>query len=152
VPRFVVVEDDHLQEGPLQGVLLAAFGNADVRTICSEEEFRAALPALRTDVPDLVVMDVMLRWANPRPNMPQPPEDVATCGYYRAGLRCTRLLADDSQLRGVPVILYTTLELSDLQRDGQQLPLNATYVGKNADLDVLLRHIRGRLRIALRPR
>jgi DNA-binding response OmpR family regulator len=146
MPRFVVVEDDHLQEGPLQDTLLTAFDAADVRTICTEEEFRAALPDIRQDVPDLVVMDVMLRWADPRPNQPQPPPEVIAGGYYRAGLRCTRLLHEDVTLSTVPVILYTILELSDLERDGQRLPPNASYVGKTADLDTLIRHIRAELR------
>jgi hypothetical protein len=150
VPRFVVVEDDHLQEGPLQDTLLAAFRDASVVAFSTEEEFRSALPGLRRERPDLVVMDVMLRWADPRPDPPVPPPEVVSGGYYRAGLRCARLLAADDVLHEVPVILYTILELSDLERDDQQLPPNTTYVGKTADLDVLIRHIRARLRTALR--
>jgi DNA-binding NarL/FixJ family response regulator len=152
MPRFVVVEDDHLQEGPLADTLLVAFDGAEVQTIRTEEEFRSTLPAMREDAPDLVVMDVMLRWADPQPNYPQPPDDVAAGGYYRAGLRCSRLLHEDRALRHVPVILYTILEQTDLERDGQELPPNATYVGKNADLDVLMRHIRAQLGKVARAR
>jgi CheY-like chemotaxis protein len=148
LPHFVIVEDDHLQEGPLQDHLTSVFDNATVDTLCTEEEFRTAVPAMRVDVPDLVVMDVMLRWSFPRPDPPDPPEDVVLGGYYRAGLRCARLLHDDPPLRRVPVILYTILELSDLERDGHMLPPNATYVGKNSELDVLIRHIRFRLKDA----
>lgn len=146
MPRFVVVEDDHLQEGPLAEHLEFVFGDATVETLSTEEEFRAHLPALRTDVPDLVVMDVMLRWANPRPDPTAPPEDVVSGGYYRAGLRCAGLMLDDAALRGVPVVLYTILERGDLERDGMTLPPNTTYVGKSSELDVLIRHIRSRLR------
>jgi hypothetical protein len=46
----------------------------------------------------------------------------------------------------VPVVLYTILERNDLERDGQTLPANASYVGKNSEPDVLIRHIRSRLR------
>jgi DNA-binding NarL/FixJ family response regulator len=146
LPHFVVVEDDHLQEGPVADHLAAVFPDATVETLATEEQFRAHLPHMRGAVPDLVVIDVMLRWAFPRPDMPAPPADVAAGGYYRAGLRCARLMLDDSQLRRVPVVLYTILERSDLERDGQALPANATYIGKNAELDVLSRHIRARLR------
>jgi len=146
MPRFLVVEDDHLQEGPLQDALAVAFADAQVRTASTEEEFRTALPELRAAPPDLIVLDVMLRWADPRPDPTPPPADVVAGGYYRAGLRCARLLAADERLAGVPVILYTILELDDLERDGQRLPPNATYVGKTADLDALVRHIRTRLR------
>jgi hypothetical protein len=146
MPHFVVVEDDHLQEGPLADHLVGTFPDAVVKTITTEEQFRAHLPAMRVAVPDLVLMDVMLRWASPRPDMPAPPEDVVTGGYYRAGLRCARLMLDDACLQQVPVVLYTILEHNDLERDGQVLPPNATYIGKNTELEVLSRHLRSRMR------
>lgn len=152
MPRFVIVEDDHLQEGPLEDYLISFFSGATVEILCTEEEFREAVPALQLDVPDLVIMDVMLRWSFPRPDPPEPPEDVMSGGYYRAGLRCAQLLYDDPRLRRVPVVLYTILELSDLERDGQKLPPNATYVGKNSELDVLVRHIRSRMKNGMRAR
>jgi DNA-binding NarL/FixJ family response regulator len=151
LPHFVVVEDDHLQEGPLADHLAAVFPEAAVETIATEEQFRAHLADMRVAVPDLVVMDVMLRWAFPRPDPTPLPPDVAQGGYYRAGLRCARLMLDDSRLRRVPVVLYTILERSDLERDGQTLPANVTYVGKNSELDVLSRHIRTRLRDRAAP-
>lgn len=146
MPRFVVVEDDHLQEGPLAEHLESVFSDAAVETLCTEEQFRAHLPAMRVARPDLVVMDVMLRWSDPRPDQPAPPEDVVSGGYYRAGLRCTGLLLDDPALHDVPVVLYTILERGDLERDGRPLPPNASYVGKNSELDVLVRHIRFRMK------
>lgn len=145
MPHFVVVEDDHLQEGPLEDHLATVFRDTTVETLCTEEQFRTHLPRLRDDVPDLVVMDVMLRWSFPRPDQQPPPTDVVSGGYYRAGLRCARLMLDDARLRRVPVILYTILERSDLERDGETLPANTTYIGKNAELDVLTRHIRSLL-------
>lgn len=149
-PYIVIVEDDHLQEGPLEEYLTGAISGADIETIGTELEFRNRLPVLRERVPDLVIMDVMLRWTFPAPDAVAPPEDVNTGGYYRAGLRCARLLADDPRLSGVPVILYTILERSDLERDGEALPKNSTYVGKNAELEVLSRKIRNLLRARAR--
>ncbi|HET9257199.1 MAG TPA: hypothetical protein VFO16_18645 [Pseudonocardiaceae bacterium] len=140
-PYIVIVEDDHLQEAPLQDYLTGAIAGAQIETICTELEFRTRLPALRAHVPDIVVMDVMLRWTSPAPGAVAPPDDVASGGYYRAGLRCARLLASDSQLCGVPVIFYTILERSDLEREGEALPKNSTYLGKNAELDVLSRKV-----------
>lgn len=144
--QFVVVEDDHLQEEPLADHLRAVFGGARVIAISTEEEFRERLPALRADVPDLVLMDVMLRWADSRPGIPDPPEEVLSGGYYRAGQRCAQLMLDDPVLRAVPVVLFTILERTDLERDGQRLPVNASYIGKNVELDVLVRHVRYCLR------
>jgi CheY-like chemotaxis protein len=146
VLHFVVVEDDHLQEEPLADHLRAVFSDAQVITISTEEEFRERLPALRAGVPDLVLMDVMLRWADPRPGIPEPPREVLSGGYYRAGQRCAQLMLDDPVLRAVPVVLFTILERSDLERDGQRLPANTSYIGKNVELDVLVRHVRYCLR------
>ena len=146
MPHFVVVEDDHMQREPLEGRLRETFPGARVDALVSESEFRAALPELRRQVPDLVVMDVMVRWEIPRQGMSEPPPDVLAGGYFRAGLRCAQLLHDDPALRPVPVILYTILELSDLERDRQVLPANTSYLGKNTDIEALLRLVRQRLR------
>jgi CheY-like chemotaxis protein len=141
-PRFVIVEDDHLQKGPVEDNLKVAFPGAQVTALSSEQQFREHLPTLRSSPPDLVVMDVMLRWTLPSPDAPAPPADVAEGGYYRAGLRCANLLLTDDRLRTVPVILYTILERGDLERDSKTLPSNSSYVGKSSDIEVLLRKVR----------
>jgi CheY-like chemotaxis protein len=144
--HFVIVEDDHLQKGPLEDRLRLSFSGAEVTTLSSEHQFREQLTSLRDSPPDLVLMDVMLRWTLPSPSAPVPPADVAEGGYYRAGLRCANLLAADDRLRDVPVILYTILERSDLERDDKTLPPNSSYVGKSGDVEVLLRKVRDLLR------
>jgi DNA-binding NarL/FixJ family response regulator len=145
-PTFVIVEDDHLQKGPLEDNLRLAFPGADVTVLGSEHQFREHLPRLLESPPDLVLMDVMLRWALPSPNAPDPPADVTEGGYYRAGLRCASLLQADRRTCTVPVVLYTILERSDLERDSQGLPDNTSYVGKSSDIEVLLRKVRTLLR------
>jgi DNA-binding NarL/FixJ family response regulator len=141
-PTFVIVEDDHLQQGPLEENLLDAFPGAQVTVLGSEHQFREQLPQLIESPPDLVLMDVMLRWALPSPNTPEPPTEVTEGGYYRAGLRCASLLLADQRSRMVPVVLYTILERSDLERDSPGLPANSSYVGKSSDIEVLLRKVR----------
>src|SRR5215217_6959334 len=128
---LVVVEDDHLQEGPLEAHLREAFPTADVQTVPTEREFRELLPKLRDRPPDAVVLDVMLRWDFPRPDPPPPPADVEAGGYYRAGLRCAQLLSADKRLQRVPVIFYTILERADLERDGTALADSVRYVRKS---------------------
>jgi len=142
MPRFVIVEDDHLQKGPLEDRLTTTFPGAEVTVLSSEHQFREHLATLRSSPPDLVLMDVMLRWSLPSPNAPAPPPEVADGGYYRAGLRCANLLYADERLHHVPVVLYTILERTDLERDHKALPPNSSYVGKSNDPEVLLRKIR----------
>lgn len=138
---IVIVEDDFLQEEPMAQHLHAAFPEARIETVCTESECRAKLPAYRQDPPDVVIMDVMLRWASPSPNAPAAPPDVVEGDYFRAGLRCAELMSRDEKLRQVPVIMYTILERSDLERDGELLP-TVSYVRKSADLDILTRKVR----------
>jgi DNA-binding NarL/FixJ family response regulator len=138
---IVIVEDDFLQEGPLEQHLYSAFPAATIETLCTESECREKLSAYRQHPPDVVIMDVMLRWASPSPNAPAPPPDVVAGDYFRAGLRCAELMSRDEKLSQVPVIVYTILERSDLERDGERLPA-VSYVRKSADLDILTRKVR----------
>lgn len=147
MPEYlIIVEDDHLQEGPLEDHLQDAFPSAHVETVPTEKDFRLLLPRLRKRRPDAVVLDVMLRWAFASPDAPPPPADVEAGGYYRAGLRCAALMAEDDRLRDVPVIFYTILERTDLERDGSPLPDGIRYVRKSSDLDVLTRALKDSIR------
>lgn len=148
--RIAIVEDDHLQEGPLAEHLELGLPDVEVESLATELDVRRALDGWRTDPPDAVVLDVMLRWADPAPDAPEPPPDVVEGGYYRAGLRCAELLAEDDALRRVPVVLYTILERSDLEREGRALPPNSTYVGKGSDMDAVVRALRRLLGSAAR--
>jgi DNA-binding NarL/FixJ family response regulator len=144
-PHIVIVEDDHLQAGPLEEYLRSDISDASVVTFGTEEEFRQNLPHLRQHPPDVVVMDVMLRWNHPSAGAARPPDDVVEGRYFRAGLRCAALLRAEEGLHDVPVVLYTILERSDLERDGKALPANSVYVGKNSDLEALSRSVRAQL-------
>jgi DNA-binding NarL/FixJ family response regulator len=144
-PYILVVEDDHLQDEPLSEHLRDEFPGGRVVNIRTELEFQDRLQDFREDAPDIAVMDVMLRWALPTPDMRPPPPQVAEEGFYRAGLRCAELFAEDSGLCAVPVIFYTILERSDLEQDGVRLQPNSLYVRKSPDMDILVRKIREQL-------
>ena len=141
-PFIVVVEDDHLQEALLEDQLQRAFPAARIETLVTEQEFRERLADFRTDRPDVIIMDVMLRWAFPSPTATAPPADVASGGYQRAGFRCAELLFQDAALHDVPVIYYTILEGGDLEPDTRRLSGSTTYVRKSKDHDYLARKVR----------
>jgi CheY-like chemotaxis protein len=141
--RILIVEDDHLQEGPFAEHLQDAFPAARIDTVPTEKDFRERLPRLRAEPPDVVVMDVMLRWDFPRRDAAPAPDDVREGGYHWAGVRCAQLMAADPDLGRTPVVFCTIVERADLERDGRSLPANSRYVRKSADLDGLTRTIRG---------
>jgi DNA-binding NarL/FixJ family response regulator len=140
--HIVIVEDDHLQEGPLEQTLQRSFPESMISTVKTEHEFRSRMDAFRREPPDVVVMDVMLRWTDPSPSMEQPPSEVIAGGYYRAGLRCASLLEADRQLRNVPVIFYTVVERTALEREGTSIGRRASYLRKSPDATMLVKRIR----------
>lgn len=145
---ILIVEDDHLQADWLHGILEEHFPQAEIRWIQTEVEFQNAINGLRKEPPDLVLLDVMLRWTDPAPNMIVPPKEIRdNGGFFRAGFRCERMLRQHEETKNVPVILYTVLEEydfreNDLGIDLQNLPLNTFYVGKDSDPTELLEAIR----------
>jgi len=144
--KILIVEDDYLQADWIRANLEQAFSNLetgiDIDQIGTELEFRARLADIPKEPPDVIIMDVMLRWTDPSPDMQLPPDDVQEKGFYRAGLRCARLLAKDKRTSDIPVILYTVLEHIDLKGDLQGLPERVIYLLKKSDPTELIQRIR----------
>ena len=136
---FFLVEDDHLQAEWLHQELEREFRDATVEVIPTESGFRELMDDVQDRRPDVVIMDVMLRWTDPGPEMPEPPADVKGDGYFLAGIRCAKLLADHHI--EVPVILYSVLDENDLAKDLPRVH-TAGYLPKGSDLNPLFRKIR----------
>jgi len=71
--------------------------------------------------PDVVVIDVMLRWTNPHPEQPERPPDVIEGGFMRAGLRCLERIRANPKLIFSRVILFTVLTKEDLNALGANM-------------------------------
>lgn len=139
--RAVIVEDDYLQADWLKQTIQSAFHGAQVDCIRTEYAFRQALADLRKSPPDVLLLDVMLRWTNPGMDV-SAPDDVREGQYYRAGLRCERLLREFPETKALPVILYTMLEGKDLKEDFTHLSSRTCYVGKDSDASQLIQTLR----------
>jgi CheY-like chemotaxis protein len=129
---ILLVEDDPLQAALISEFLLhaSAFPEAAVDRISTESGFRARFNDLAINNPDVVIMDIMLRWADPSPDFELPPDDIAEEGFYRAGLRCERMLSEDSRTNKIPVILYTILSNGDLTEELPDRP-TTVYLAKD---------------------
>jgi len=112
---ILLVEDDYLQADAVLPVLRKEFPDIRVDIIKTEQEFRQRLEEILAAPPDLVIMDVMIRWTKPSPKFDPPPSDVTEGGRFRAGLRCERLLAERNP--EIPVILYSVLGTDDFRKD-----------------------------------
>lgn len=140
--RIMLVEDDYLQSDWMCTTLKHVIPDAQLECVSTESEFRLRFDEIADREPDVVVLDVMLRWSDPGPEFVQPPDDVEKEGFYRAGLRCQRMLAADQRTARIPVILYTVLEHADLKKELSALPEHVQYLSKHSDLGPLQQKIR----------
>ena len=143
--KILIVEDDPLQVDLVCPALVQAFQKSEIKNITTEHEFRARLDEISNDPPDVVVMDVMLRWTDPAPDMPVWPDEVALEGHYFAGIRCSRLLAENTKTRHIPVILYTVLaeqDLDDFLRRSRHPQSTVCFLQKNGEAEPLIQKIR----------
>ena len=84
----------------------------EVQTKSTESEFDRDFAEIASNPPEIAVLDVMLRWADPSRSMPVAPEDV-TRNPQNAGLRCAKRLIEGPRTRDVKVILYSVLGRED---------------------------------------
>jgi len=144
---IVLVEDDHLQAEWLESSLAAAFHNLKVERISTESEFYSRLDRIAEAQPDLFIIDVMLRWADPSPTMEGPPDNVMEEGFYRAGLRCQRRISQHHKVKETPIILYTVLEALDLEKALRDMPPGVSYLRKDSESEPLIGKIREVIRL-----
>jgi CheY-like chemotaxis protein len=142
VTSIVVVEDDYLQRDWISSLLQREFPRMNPELVRSESEFRQRLDHWRTDPPAVFVIDVMLCWAQPSRNIPDPPEEVIQDGFYTAGLRCQALLGANERLRNIPVLLYTILDRGDLEKGMERWPAGVAHIKKGDSESRLLEWIR----------
>ncbi len=140
--RILIVEDDYLQARWIHDRLKEGFPGAELVCINTESEFRSRFDEIAELPPDVVVMDVMLRWADPTPDLTLPPKEIQQEGFYRAGLRCERRLAGDERTSQIPVILYSVLERADLSTELMNLPKHVQHLPKQSDLTPLIQKIK----------
>ena len=140
--KLLLVEDDHLQAEEFTETLLESFPGAVVNSIASEYEFYSLLDQIEEDPYDVIIMDVMLRWASTRPEIPEPPPEVISEKHYRAGFRCVKRLAERKKLKNTKVILFTVLQPTDISKDLPSLPPNVIHLVKDDDLKPFISAIR----------
>src|SRR5580700_8254064 len=119
--NLLLLEDDHFQAEQIESDLRAGLSHTPltIELIKTEYDFRERLKTIVQRRPDVIILDVMVRWHNPARSIPPRPEDVIREKHFRAGLRCLRLLAETAP--AIPVVLYSVLDIDDLE---QELQLN----------------------------
>src|SRR5947207_198508 len=130
--HILLLENDDLQVEQIEADIKARFGpDVTVERIATEYDFRQWLNAADQSMPDIAILDVMVSWTDPAPEIPEPPREVSEQGHYRAGLRCANLLAKKAPQ--IPIILYTVLEKNDLARELRSLPPHVLFLSKEGN-------------------
>lgn len=132
--NILLVEDDYLQAQAITKVLKEHFPELIAKHVNTEHDFCRELSHIRGDPPDVVIIDVMLRWTDPSPNMPTMPQEVIQGGYHNAGLRCERRLRELPETANTPVILYTVLAEADLTAELKHIqPKVTVFLEKDSE-------------------
>ena len=144
--KVLIVEDDHLYAHHLKLLFEDVFREVEIFLITSEKQFREDFKAIEDFTPDLVILDVMLRWMTPPLNMSSIPRDGSATGFYRAGFRCLKLLIQSQVLKDTPVIIHSVLEKDEFQEELGNLPMNVFASDKHQLNDSLIKYVRSVLR------
>jgi CheY-like chemotaxis protein len=128
---ILLVEDDRRYAEILTRTLEKGLYAMRIRRVCTESEFYQLLPAIRSTPPDIIILDMMIRWQNPTPEMRLPPDDVKKDGYYRAGLRCFAKLQETAETNKIPVIFHSVIEHSEVQHELGPLPAHVLCLSKS---------------------
>lgn len=129
--RILLVEDDSSQAKLIEEHLQDEFPDCDVQILSTESAFRENFESVATNTPDLILIDVMLRWCDISDHMPPRPPECED--FSRAGIRCCKLIKADSRTRDIPVIVLTVLNNNNLG-----LPPGCYHVAKSSDFTQLI--------------
>lgn len=142
--HVLVVEDDKLQYEFIKRALerSTAFQSIQVERIVTESEFRRKFEKIAERQPDVIIMDIMLRWTDPSPDMELPPKEIADQGFFRAGVRCEQMLANDSRTNNIPIMIYSVLDREDFGAEITPRP-EVSYLEKNFDIEDIETRIKG---------
>lgn len=120
---ILIVEDDKLQYETIERSILESnrLSKARLERVRTELEFHEKFEEIANDNPTVILMDIMLKWTS-KDRLVEPPPEVEEKGFYRAGLRCERMLANDKRTENIPVLIYSVLGIEDLEGDFEPRP------------------------------
>jgi len=144
--KVLIVEDDYLYALSLKVQFEHEFREVEIFLIKSEKQFREDLKAIEEFAPDLIILDVMLRWMNAPHNTSSIPKDVEEMGSYRAGFRCLKSLSESHVFKDTPIIIHSVLGKDELQGELSNLPMNVFVSEKDISKNELFMYVRSVLR------
>ena len=133
--KLLIVEDDYIQAKYIEENLMELLNNATIKRISTESQFYDFLEIMNEDKPDVILLDIMLRWTNPSPTMPEMPENVKEEGFHWAGIRCENKLRKMGVGKTIPVIIYSVIEKNTYSKFVN--PEKTKFLNKDFDMQNL---------------
>jgi CheY-like chemotaxis protein len=97
------------------------------RQFLTESNFQSEFVILRKGTPpDLVIIDQMIKWADPALDLPQATEEVRREGYLRAGFRAFEAIR--GAWPDIPVIFYSEIDEKSIQSELQSYTMTTRRV------------------------
>ena len=129
--HILIVEDDKLQFETIRNAIAGSdwLWESKIDRIVTELEFKEKFEELARNNPSVILMDVMLKWTT-KNKMVEPPPEIDEQGFFRAGLRCEKMLALDNRTKNIPVIIYSVLGREGLESELSLRP-NVRFVEKD---------------------
>ena len=130
--NVLIIEDDKIQADELKRRLEQA--GFKVRHISTELQFQKFVKEPGVATYDIAVVDMMLRWTDPSPEMEMPSDEILAEGFYVAGLRCSRTLKQ----HGVRALIFTALDPARVPlAKGEDFPVINKSRGYDALIEIL---------------
>lgn len=104
-----------MQSKALREEINSKFGQGtEVEVIDSELGFKKKIKDISLHPPTIILMDVMLRWTKPSPDIEVQPDYIKIEGFYKAGFRCQKLLMENDYTNKIHTCyFYTVLDKSE---------------------------------------
>jgi hypothetical protein len=115
-------------------LIVRNYPDAVVDKISTELEFHRRFPGMSDSEYKVALVDMMLRWTDPSPQMKAPPSDVVEQGFFVAGLRCRRKLLE----RSIPSIIFTIHDRESFPRLQEE---GVEFLQKGPSYDPVLRKL-----------
>jgi len=144
--KLLLIEDDPLQAEWVTSAFKRDFKHIEVWNIHTERGFLTQIDQIETWMPDLIILDVMIRWTDPAVEMSDVPEDIISEGFLNAGFRCMERISRSETLYAVPIIMYSVLATADIKSQLNKLSPHVFVVHKDNSPDELMRFARSAVR------
>lgn len=133
--KLLIVEDDFIQAEYIETELKQLLTDVEIKRISTESKFYDFLAEIDENKPDIILLDIMLRWTDSAPDLREMPENVENEGFHLAGIRCEKKLRETKGGENIPVIIYSVIA-----RDSYNSfikPERTKYLNKDFDIKSL---------------